>query len=505
MRKKKVIINIISSVLLQAVTIICGFIIPKLIISSYGSNVNGLIQSITQFLAYITLLESGFGPVIKSILYKPIANKDKNTILKILKSSEKFFRKIAYIFIVYILILCVVFPMMVSNDFDALFTVSLVIIIALSTFAEYYFGMTYKLYIYAEQKNYIILGIQIGTIILNTIAVILLIHFGASIQVVKLVSCFIFVLRPIIQSLYVKKKYKINLKNIDDNYKIEQKWEGLAQHIAYVVHKNTDIVILTICGSLADISVYSVYLIIINSIKSITRSFIGGIDATIGDMLAKGEKEKLNKTFNFFEGYYTTIATILFSSTIFLIVPFISLYTKGIFDANYIRPEFACLMILAEFVWAIRQPYNDLIKVAGHFKQTRIGAWVEAISNIVISFILVWNFGLIGVAIGTLFAMAIRTIEFMYHTSKYILNRSLWYTFKRLFVIALEIGIISLIINNIPQMEIISYKIWILRAIIVTLISSVIVITINCILYRKNVKNVFEYIFKKNISKISND
>ena len=380
MRSKNAIINVISSVSLQVITIICGFIIPKIMITHFGSEVNGFVHSITQFLAYITLLESGFGPVVKSILFKPIANKDKRTIEDILKTSEKFFRKIAYIFIVYILILCVAFPIMFSNEFDTIFTLSLVVIIAVSTFAEYYFGMTYKLYLYAEQKTYVISCIQIGTIILNTIAVITLIHFGASIQIVKLATCLIFVLRPILQNIYVKKKFKINLKQAKGNYKIEQKWEGLAQHIAYVVHKNTDIVILTICGSLADISVYSVYLMIINAIKSITRSFIGGIDATLGDMIAKGENEKLNKTFKTLEDYYITIATVLFSATIFLIVPFVNLYTKGITDANYIVPEFAVLMVLAEFVWAIRQPYNDLVKAAGHFKQTRIGAWIEAIS-----------------------------------------------------------------------------------------------------------------------------
>ena len=492
MRSKKAIINIISSIAVQAITIICGFIIPKLIIINFGSEVNGLLHSITQFLAYITLLESGFGPVVLATLYKPIANKDKGTIEEILKTSEKFFRKIAYIFLVYILILCVIFPIMVSNEFDSIFTLSLVVIIAISTFAEYYFGMTYKLYLYAEQKTYVISGIQIGTIILNTIAVITLIHFGASIQVVKLATCLIFVLRPIIQNMYVKKKYKINLKKSKGNYKIEQKWEGLAQHIAYVVHKNTDIVILTLCGSLTEISVYSIYLMVINAIKSITRSFIGGLDATLGDMLAKGENEKLNKTFQTIEGYYLTIATILFSATVFLIVPFINLYTKEITDANYIRPTFAYIMVIAEFIWAIRQPYNDLVKCAGHFKQTRIGAWVEAISNIVISFILVWHFGIVGVAIGTLFAMAIRTIEFMYHCSKYILDRSVWYTFKRLIIIGLEFGVLALIINVLPKVEVLTYQTWILQAIVITSISAVLSITINCVIYRKNVKNVLE-------------
>ena len=51
MRSKKAILNIISSLLLQVTTLICGFIVPKIIIEKFGSNVNGLASSITQLLA----------------------------------------------------------------------------------------------------------------------------------------------------------------------------------------------------------------------------------------------------------------------------------------------------------------------------------------------------------------------------------------------------------------------------------------------------------------------
>ena len=492
MRSKRAKLNILLSVILQVVTIICGFIVPKLIINSFGSSVNGLVASITQFLTYITLLDAGFGPVVKSILYKPIANKDKVTIENILKTSEKFFRKIAIIFIVYILVLCVVMPIVVSIDFDSIFTISLVVIIAISTFSEYYFGMTYRLYLQAEQKTYIISLIHIGTLILNAIMVIVLIKFGASIQVVKLVSAIIFILRPVLQNIYVKKKYNINLKNIEGNYPIKQKWDGLAQHIAYIVHKNTDIVILTLCTNIAEVSVYSIYYMIINRLKNIVQSFVGGVDAAFGNMLAKGEMDNLNRAYKKYEGLYLTIATILFSSTLFLIIPFVKVFTNGITDVDYIRPVFAYLMVIAEFICIIRQPYNDLVKVAGHFKQTRIGAWVEAISNILISFILVWNFGIIGVAIGTLFAMAIRTIEFMYHCSKHILNRSVFYTFKRLFIIAVEVSIITLIVNIIPTIQITSYTNWILQACVVLVISIVVVLLINIIFYYDNFKNIIK-------------
>lgn len=492
MRSKKALINIISSLGLQLVTVICGFIVPRLIIGSFGSNVNGLVSSITQFLAYITLLESGFGPVVKSILYKPIANKNKSKIEEILKASEKFFRIISYIFIVYIIVLCIILPNILSKEFDQLYTLSLVVIISLSTFAEYYFGMTYRLYLQAEQKTYVTSFIQIITLILNTVMIIFLVQFNASIQIVKLASAIIFILRPILQNIYVKKKYNINLKNAKSGYKIKQKWDGLAQHIAAVVHNNTDIVVLTLFTNTIEVSVYSVYLLVITGIKNLIQALTGGIEATFGDMIAKKEKENLNKGFKTYEGFYFTLSTIICTATLFLILPFVSVYTNGITDADYIRPVFSYLIVMAEFMWVIRLPYSSITLAAGHFKETRKGAWIEAISNIVISIVLVWNFGIVGVAIGTLVAMSIRTIEFMYHTSKYILDRSVWYTFKRLAVIAIEVIIVAIIVNVIPNIEVTNYINWIIQAIIVAVISSMVVISINCIVYRENVKNVLE-------------
>lgn len=220
MRGKLAVKNISSSLILQLVTVICGLIVPRLIIKNFGSNVNGLINSITQFLAYITLLESGFEPVVKYILYTPIANKDKIEIENILKSSEKFFRRISYVFLAYIIILCIVLPIVNSNEFNRFFTLSLILIISVSTFAEYYFGMTYRLYLQANQRTYIVSIIQIGTTIVNTIMIVTLIHLKQSIQIVKLASATIFVLRPILQNLYVKRKYSINLKWIKSDYNL---------------------------------------------------------------------------------------------------------------------------------------------------------------------------------------------------------------------------------------------------------------------------------------------
>lgn len=502
MRSKNAIKNIISSLLLQMFAIICGFIVPKMIISSFGSATNGLINSIVQFLGYITLLESGFGPVIKSLLYKPIAEKDKKQIEKILYSAEKFFKNIAKIFIFYLIILIVVYPILINVQFDKIYTISLILIISISTFAEYFFGITYKLYLQAEQKTYITSYIQLGTILVNTICVVVLIKLNCNIQIVKLLSSIIFVIKPIVQNYYVRKKYGINLKKVKENFNIKQKWDGLAQHIAAVIHGNTDIAILTIFSTMEEVSVYSVYLLIINGVKKIINAFNDGIDASFGNMIVNKEKENFNKQFSTYEFFYHTISTIIFISTIILITPFVQVYTYGIEDANYIRPIFGMLLVMSEFMWAIRLPYSSIVLAAGHFKETKKGAWIETFSNISISLILVYKFGIIGVAIGTLIAMTIRTIEFMYHSSKKILERTHLKSFMWLSVILVE-TVICIIFSNFIKFGIIdNYIEWIKYAIINLCMIIWIVLPINIIIFkeeRKNLNSLIKSIFKKEI------
>ena len=422
MRSKKALKNIIISLLQQIVVLISGLIVPRAIIGSFGSSVNGLISSITQFLSYITLLEAGIGPVIKSSLYKPIAEKNKIQIEMILKSSQKFFRTISIIFIIYLIILCFLYPLIVNNEFEVGYTISLILIIAISTFAEYFFGMVYRLYLQAEQKTYITSLIQIFTTIINTILVVILIKVNANIQMVKLVSACVFVIRPILQNFYVRKKYNINFKEVKEKYELKQKWDGLAQHIASVIHGNTDIALLTIFLGTSEVSVYTVYLFVVKGIKNMVQALTGGVDASFGDMIAKNEIDNLNRSFKTYEIFYFTLITIVYAITLVTILPFVQIYTNGITDVEYYRPAFAVLIVLSELMWSIRLPYSSITLAAGHFKETKKGAWVEAFTNLILSIILVFKFGIIGVAIGTLVSMMIRTIEFTYHTSKSILK-----------------------------------------------------------------------------------
>src|SRR5690606_3455506 len=145
-------------------------------------------------------------------------------------------------------------------------------------------------------------------------------------------SSIIFIFRPILLKKYVNKKYNLIKKVEPDNNAIKQRWDGLGHHIAYLLHNNTDIAVLTLFASIKDVSVYSVYYMVVSSIRKLTVTFSTGLEAAFGNMIAKDEKEVLDKNFRIFEFSSFTITTILFTSTALLILPFVSLYTRGVTD-----------------------------------------------------------------------------------------------------------------------------------------------------------------------------
>ena len=273
-RKKKLALNTVTSLALQVVTVISGFIVPRLILGTFGSAVNGLVNSISQFLGVISLLDLGVGAVVQSALYKPLADKDIDAISRIYVSANKFFKRLAMILLVYVAVLMIFYPLLVNHNFSHAYTALLIAAICISSFAQYYFGIVNCLLLSADQKGYIQYTAQIVTIILNTIACAVLIYFGGSIQMVKLTTSLIFLLRPLYLLWYVRKHYDIDKKISYSEEPIKQKWNGMAQHFAAYVLGGTDSIVLTLLSTLENVSVYVMQIISdLVSVEHITFRF----------------------------------------------------------------------------------------------------------------------------------------------------------------------------------------------------------------------------------------
>lgn len=495
MRKKLLAKNTVASLLSQITALVCGFILPRLFLEYFGSEVNGLVNSITQFLGVISFLELGVGAVVQSSLYKPLAEGDKQQVSRVMVSADRFFRRLAQILLGYVLLLVTVYPLIANQSFGYLYTATLIAAISISSFSQYYFGIVNSLLLNADQRGYIQYNAQTITVVLNTVVCVFMIKLGGSVQLVKLTTSLIYLARPLALRIYVNRRYQIDWKIQYDGEPIQQKWNGVAQHIAAVVLDGTDTIVLTLLSTLSNVSIYSVYFMVIKGVKTLFLSMANGIQSLLGELWARQELEELRKTFGWTEWCIHTGTTFVFSCTAALIVPFVRVYTAGINDANYIQPAFAILLTLANAMHCLRLPYNIMVLAAGHYKQTQKNYIVAATINIVLSVLTVKAWGLIGVAIGTFAAMAYQTVWLAIYDSKHFVSWPMKSVIKQFAVDGIT-AVFIVVISGILTMHSVTYLSWIMLAIVTALLAVIITAFLNFIVYKEKMMALIHILLK---------
>ena len=488
-RTKRLALTVFMSLLSEGVVLICGLILPQMILTTFGSEYNGITQSISQFISYISLMKAGIGGATAVALYKPLAEKNTKEISEVLYSTERFMRKISMVFLLFIVALSIIYPTFIIKDYGWFFTASLIFIIALSTFGQYYFGFTYQTLLSADQKDYLTALLEIMTVILNTIVAVILMNHNMSLHIVKLGSSLVNLISPLFLYFYCHKKYHLMRDVKPDKDKIPQKWDAAAHEVASFINNNTSVVILTLFSNMLEISVYTVYHYVISNLKKIVTRFTIGFGAAFGDMYARNEIEAMHRNLGIFELIIYSFTSVLYSVALVMMLPFVAIYTKGVNDVNYIRPLFSLLLILGGIFNCFRVPYRAITIAAGHYKQTRNGAIMEAVINIVVSVVCVLLFGLIGVAIGTLFAMAFRTMQYVFYLSNNIMYRKVSYFFRHAVICFAIIAAVYFISQTYLPETMDNWTTWIIYATITTIIAVMLTLVTDYVFYKEDLFN----------------
>lgn len=500
-RTKNAKLNYLYSLLLQVVTAISGLILPRMIIPAYGSSVNGLIATISQFISYMALLEAGVGSVFRASLYAPLYNNDKKRISGIINEQKRFYKKLGSIFIVYVLILCILVPMIVKTDYDYVYISFLVLILSVGTFLEYFVSLPYQSLIIADQMVRLVHILGSVVIIINIAVSYVLIKMGASILAVKAASAVVAIIKPIVYVVYTKKHYELNPDEKPDETALSQRWNGMVHHLAYYIHRNTDIILLSIFIGTKTVSIYSVYLAVVVGIEKIVTSISGSLNAGIGNVIASSDKRVIDKTVDCFEFIQTMATSVLFTITAIMLIPFIKLYTIEMVDANYLQPVFGYLLILAESIYCIRCIYSSISMNGNRFKETQVGAIMESCVNLILSFALIIllpteELKLISVAAGTFAGMVTRLVYEVNYLRKDLIFRPAYKAVKTISVFAL-----SSLVSVITCYILIDYScdtipIWVVKAILTTIIVSLIAILTSYLFLKNSLISVYKKIIR---------
>lgn len=493
--KNRLYLNTFTSVIYQILSVVVGLIVPRLILVQYGSDINGLVSSITQLLSIISMLDLGVGAVIQSSFYKPLINKDWNTVSQIYSSGTIFFKKIAQILTIYIILLCLYFSYFKSEDYSSIFTITLILAISINFLAQYYFGICNTLLLNADQKIYLITIINIIGLILNFAITVLLLKLNSNIQTVKFASSLVYLLKPAALAYYVNRTYPLKKIRKPNANAIPEKWNGLAQHLASHLTNSLDNVLLTLFGNFLMISIYNVYTLPLISIKTFIEVISNSFKSYFGSLIAQNDSKLLSK-FDLYEYTMHYSITIVMASCMILLVPFVMVYTKGVNDIQYQNNVFALFICLAYTAYALRIIYTNVIFASGKFKATQNYCILECVINLVISLILVKPLGIIGVAIGTLISSQYRLIISAYYLSKNVINLK----FKNfLFLLLVDVLCFMLVILfwHFFEYRVSNFLNWFIYAVSVFAINVIICFIIYFTLLPKRTNDLLNYVFRE--------
>lgn len=488
-RSEKAFINSVSGVADELVSLACNLVLTRVILTAFGSAYNGITASIIQFISCISLMRAGIGGVTRVALYKPLAEKNYHDISAVVAQTEKFMRRIAMFFAAFAVVFAAIYPVWVSKEFDWLFSASLVIIVSFSTFAQYYFGLTYKLVLSADQRFNVVCLVDMASKALNLLISVVLVRAGAGIHLVKLGSSAVHVLSPVFLCVYTRREYHIDTGVQVKTDLLRQRWDAVGHEVANFVNNNTDIMLLTFFTDLRTVSVYTIYHRVTESIHNAVLNTLSGVGPAFGNMNARNEHELMRTNLRLYEVVIFSMTSTVFPAVMVMITPFAVLYTHGVTDIDYSQPLFGLILALAGVFTCFQIPYETVVNSVGHYKQTRNAAFAEAIINIVISVACVIRYGLVGVAVGTLVAAVFRSFQYAIYLSRNIIKRSLSrFVWHMLLALAICFGVYFG--SELYMIEIRTVWDWICMAAVTTLISFALTAVSDLLFYRSDTKAV---------------
>jgi len=422
-----------SAVILQIVNMVVNLILPKVMITVYGSSVNGLVTSVRQFISYFNLVEAGLSGAAVYALYKPLAEKNEDDINGILSASNRFYNISGFIFSALVLVTAFIYPMFTSGQgIDVMTIAALILIIGTSGALEFFAVGKYKVLYTADQKSYVISLINAAAVAMNAVIILILASFGVNIVVVQLVALLSFFARSGLYILYGRYRYPwINIRVRPMNEALDKRWDSMILQVLGVASTATPVVVTSLMLGFTEASVFSTYNMVFVSVLALLTTFSNGLSAIFGDLLVRNELGILQKAYQEYEYLYYALVTWGYSCAAILIMPFMKIYTARFTDAEYIRPEIAALFVAVGIISNIKTPQGMLVISAGLYKETKLQSLIQAIIIVVFAVALAPFLGIEGVLIASILSNLYRDIDLIFYIPKTVTKLKPTMTIRR--------------------------------------------------------------------------
>lgn len=411
-RTEKSMRNAQIAFLYYCINLILQFFSRKIFLDHLGTEVLGLNTTATNLLQFLNLAELGIGSAIACTLYKPLFDRDTNTINEIVSLQGWMYRRIAYFVGGGAVLLMGFFPWIFAKmplplwyayaSFGALLISAL-----LSYFVNYR-----QIVLAADQKEYKITFSYKTAILLKILAQIVTVKYS---EHGYIWWCFMEVFFAFVASYVlnrtIKRSYPYLKTNISEGRKLRFKYPEILtkikqlffHKIAFFALTQTSPVIIYAYASLTFVALYGNYMLIITGVTALMTAIFNSMNAGIGNLVAQGDKQRIMAVFEELFSVRFLLSCVLCFLVYILTPAFVSLWLGKIYVMDN---TVLILMVCTMFIGLTRTTVDAYLNAYGLFHDI----WApitETIINIGASILLGCFFGLNGILTGVLISLII--------------------------------------------------------------------------------------------------
>lgn len=402
--------NSITAIGFYAINLCLQFFSRKIFLEYLGTEILGLNTTAMNLLQFLNLAELGISAAVGFTLYKPIYERNINTINEIVTLQGYLYRRIAYFIIVGALILMYFFPLIFAEISIPLWYAYASFGVLLTSALLGYFINYKQIVLTANQQDYKVLysfkSVMLVKIIFQMIAVRfwdngyiwwlifeVMFAFIGSYALDKMTrKTFPFLSTSRIPFKELKIKYPTFTIKIKQLFFHKIGGFAIGQAAPLIVYGYTSLTVVALYGN---------YLIVVNGIIGLMNAMFNSMSAGIGNLVAEGDDTRIISVFNeLFSVRFFIISSLCFT-TFNLMPSFISLWI----GSQYVMPTSTSILIITTmYISLSRYSVDAFINAYGLFQDI----WspiAEATINITTSIFLGYYYGLNGVLMGGILSL----------------------------------------------------------------------------------------------------
>ena len=403
-RVKKSLRNAEVNLLFYFLSLAAAFFSRKIFLDCLGADFIGLAGTLGSILGYLNLSELGISASVGYFLYKPLQSNNRQEIQEIISLLGYLYQWIGSIILVGGICISLFFPLIFANTPLNLGIIYFAFFSFLCSSLIGYFINYRQLLISADQKNYLVAVYIQSANILKTILQIFLAYYYKNLYVWVGVEFAFAVISCLLLNWKINKEYPwLQVNKRQGRHLLKKYPEIITKTKQVFIHRIKDFMLIKsdelfifLFVSLKMVAFYGNYMIIFSKVISLFSSITGSVGASIGNLVAEGNKPNMLKVFWEFTTIQHTIAAILSFSLYAFIEPFI---------AHWLGPEYimdhTILVLLVIFIYITnsRKSVDNFNHAHGLYADVW-SAWAELIINISITIICGIPWGIIGILLG---------------------------------------------------------------------------------------------------------